>query len=197
MWARRLWDDIVGCSRPLTEQVGVVVTGGPCDPGHVTDYRCLPSFCVTMEGTYSEIGYVRVRFKVWSSESYGMYCRDDGGNTHLWNVGRHSVMNTTVHPRRFWGSGYVNVLNTSLLKVTITFPASLIPYNLFVWNQSDRRITKAAEFWIVLRIYCHEPLWGSQLQSLAILSLCTSQLVWCKRGFNVDKIVSPCAPPLN
>jgi hypothetical protein len=29
---------------------------------------------------------------------------DDGGNTCLWNVGRHSIKNTAVHPRRFWAS---------------------------------------------------------------------------------------------
>jgi hypothetical protein len=65
----------------------------------------------------------------WSSESSGMYCRvlnwmstdvsevraasiiramthcpDDGGSTNLWNVGRHSIKNTALHPRRFWAS---------------------------------------------------------------------------------------------
>jgi hypothetical protein len=29
---------------------------------------------------------------------------DDGGSTYLWNVGRHSVKNTAVHPGRFWAS---------------------------------------------------------------------------------------------
>jgi hypothetical protein len=29
---------------------------------------------------------------------------DDGGSTYLLNVGRHSVNNTAVHPRRFWVS---------------------------------------------------------------------------------------------
>jgi hypothetical protein len=29
---------------------------------------------------------------------------DDGGSTYLWNVGRHSIKNTAVHPRRFWAS---------------------------------------------------------------------------------------------
>jgi len=29
---------------------------------------------------------------------------DDGGRTYLWNVGRHSIKNTAVHPRRFWAS---------------------------------------------------------------------------------------------
>jgi hypothetical protein len=28
----------------------------------------------------------------------------DGGSTHLWNVGRHTIKNTAVHPRRFWAS---------------------------------------------------------------------------------------------
>jgi hypothetical protein len=62
---------------------------------------------------------------LWSSESSGMYCHvlnwmltdvlevraafithrpDDGGSTHLWNVGRHSITNTAVHSRRFWAS---------------------------------------------------------------------------------------------
>jgi len=27
---------------------------------------------------------------------------DDGGITYLWNVGRYSVKNTAIHPRRFW-----------------------------------------------------------------------------------------------
>jgi hypothetical protein len=63
----------------------------------------------------------------WSSESSGMYCRvlnwmltdvlevhaasiirvmsdDDRGSTYLWNVGRHSIKNMAVHPRRFWAS---------------------------------------------------------------------------------------------
>jgi hypothetical protein len=30
--------------------------------------------------------------------------RPDGGSTHPWNVGRHSIKNTVVHPRRFWAS---------------------------------------------------------------------------------------------
>jgi hypothetical protein len=29
---------------------------------------------------------------------------DDGGSTHLWNVGRHPIKNMAVHPRRFWAS---------------------------------------------------------------------------------------------
>jgi hypothetical protein len=29
---------------------------------------------------------------------------DDGGSTHLWNVGRHRFENTAVHPRRLWTS---------------------------------------------------------------------------------------------
>jgi hypothetical protein len=29
---------------------------------------------------------------------------DDGGSAYLWNVGRHSIKNTAVHPRRFWAS---------------------------------------------------------------------------------------------
>jgi hypothetical protein len=29
---------------------------------------------------------------------------DDGGSTYLWNVGRHPIKNTAVHPRRFWAS---------------------------------------------------------------------------------------------
>jgi hypothetical protein len=29
---------------------------------------------------------------------------DDGGNTHLWNVGRPRFENTAVHPRRLWTS---------------------------------------------------------------------------------------------
>jgi hypothetical protein len=29
---------------------------------------------------------------------------DDGGSTHLWNVGRHRIENTAVHPRRIWTS---------------------------------------------------------------------------------------------
>jgi hypothetical protein len=29
---------------------------------------------------------------------------DDGGSTYLCNVGRHSIKNTAVHPRRFWAS---------------------------------------------------------------------------------------------
>jgi hypothetical protein len=29
---------------------------------------------------------------------------DDGGSTHLWNVGRHPIKNTAVHPRRLWAS---------------------------------------------------------------------------------------------
>jgi hypothetical protein len=27
---------------------------------------------------------------------------DDGGSTYLWNIGRYSIKNMTVHPRRFW-----------------------------------------------------------------------------------------------
>jgi hypothetical protein len=44
------------------------------------------------------------RRRVWSSESSGMYCPDDGGSTYLWNVGRHSINNTAVHPTRVWAS---------------------------------------------------------------------------------------------
>jgi hypothetical protein len=29
---------------------------------------------------------------------------EDGGRTYLWNVGRYSIKNTVVHPRRFWAS---------------------------------------------------------------------------------------------
>jgi hypothetical protein len=72
-------------------------------------------------------------WRVWSSESSGMYCRvlnwmstdvsevhaasiirvmrhgpDEGGTTHVWNVGRHSIKNTAVHPRRFWASFQTN-----------------------------------------------------------------------------------------
>jgi hypothetical protein len=32
------------------------------------------------------------------------YRPDDGGSTNLWNVGRHSIKNTAVHPRRFCAS---------------------------------------------------------------------------------------------
>jgi len=31
-------------------------------------------------------------------------CPDDGGSTHLWNVGQHSIKNTAVHPNIFWAS---------------------------------------------------------------------------------------------
>jgi hypothetical protein len=29
---------------------------------------------------------------------------DDGGSKHFWNVGRHSIKNTEIHPRIFWAS---------------------------------------------------------------------------------------------
>jgi hypothetical protein len=38
---------------------------------------------------------------------YVLPCRDrpdDGGSMYLWDVGRHSIKNTAVHPRRFWAS---------------------------------------------------------------------------------------------
>jgi hypothetical protein len=34
----------------------------------------------------------------------GVVYTDDGGSMHLWNVGRHLIKNTAVHPRRFWAS---------------------------------------------------------------------------------------------
>jgi len=34
----------------------------------------------------------------------GTFCPDDEGSTYLWNVGRHSIKNTAVYPRRFWVS---------------------------------------------------------------------------------------------
>jgi hypothetical protein len=52
----------------------------------------------------------------WSSQSTGLLYNqrsfrarlthrpDDGCSMHLWNVGRHSIKNTAVHPRRFWAS---------------------------------------------------------------------------------------------
>jgi hypothetical protein len=45
------------------------------------------------------------RQRVWSSESSGMCCR-----VVNWNVGRHSVKNTAVHPRRFWASEFLCIL---------------------------------------------------------------------------------------
>jgi hypothetical protein len=44
------------------------------------------------------------RLRVWSSSG-----PDDGGSTYLWNVGRHSINNTAVHPRRFWASSIKTV----------------------------------------------------------------------------------------
>jgi hypothetical protein len=50
----------------------------------------------------------------WSAQSNGLLYNqlifrarlthrpDDGGSAYLWNVGRHSLKNTAVHPRRFW-----------------------------------------------------------------------------------------------
>jgi hypothetical protein len=52
----------------------------------------------------------------WSAQSTGLlnnqrsFCTrlthrpEDGGSTHLWNVGRHPTKNMAVHPRRFWAS---------------------------------------------------------------------------------------------
>jgi hypothetical protein len=34
----------------------------------------------------------------------GTHRPDDGGSMYLWNVGRYSIKNTVVHPRRFWAS---------------------------------------------------------------------------------------------
>jgi hypothetical protein len=67
------------------------------------------------------------RLRVWSSESSGMYCRvlnlmsgdrpDDRGSTYTWNVGRHSIKNTAVHPRRLWTS-VKSYFSKSHLKIT-------------------------------------------------------------------------------
>jgi hypothetical protein len=48
-------------------------------------------------------------FQHWQKHWYVMkgldyYRPDDGGSTYFWNVGRHSIKNTAVHPRRFWAS---------------------------------------------------------------------------------------------
>jgi hypothetical protein len=54
------------------------------------------------------------RRRVWCSElSSGTLIPDDGGSTHLWNVGRQSFY-TAVHPRRqFWTTNPVAVSRTS------------------------------------------------------------------------------------
>jgi hypothetical protein len=40
----------------------------------------------------------------WSWESSGTHRPDDGGSTHLWNVGRHRFDYRAVYPRRLWTS---------------------------------------------------------------------------------------------
>jgi hypothetical protein len=44
---------------------------------------------------------------------------EDGGSTHLWNVGRHSIKNTAVHPRRFWASATLWVYVTNIYQLRI------------------------------------------------------------------------------
>jgi hypothetical protein len=62
---------------------------------------------------------------VWCSElSSGIYCRDDGGSTHLWNVGR-QLLYTAVHPRR--QSSLMEAVRTSETSVDNYFTRQYIP----------------------------------------------------------------------
>jgi hypothetical protein len=78
---------------------------------------------------------------VWNSESSGMYCHVlnlmstyvsavraasiiraiIAGSTYLWHVGRHSINDTAVHPRRFWALKYKTVFNFVTFDVALTF----------------------------------------------------------------------------
>jgi hypothetical protein len=44
----------------------------------------------------------RLTFQTCMLPSSSGHHRDDGGSTHLWNVGRYRIENTAVHPRRLW-----------------------------------------------------------------------------------------------
>jgi hypothetical protein len=47
---------------------------------------------------------------------------DDGVSTHLWNVGRHLIKNTAVHPRRLWASAS-RLYARTIVYVYLTTPA--------------------------------------------------------------------------
>jgi hypothetical protein len=59
-------------------------------------------------------------------------CPDDGGSTHLWNVVRHLLDYTAVHPRRLWTS-YSPPWEPEISRVAIVQTFQLLAYHYTLW----------------------------------------------------------------